>query len=332
MMNSTKLYVGRAHDLLSEVLPAGRVVVITDVNIDRLYPQLVRRYDHIIIGLGETNKSLQTVENIYSRLMEIGADRSTFILGIGGGIVTDIAGFVAATYMRGLDFGFVSTTLLGEVDASIGGKNGVNIGGYKNMVGTFRAPRFVISDMEMLATLPQRELRAGMAEVVKAALVGDAELFDYIERYASEDIYRDISKMRYIVERAVAVKMRIVEADALEGGLRRVLNLGHTLGHAIERCSREVNHGEAVAMGLVLIARAAVRYGVLSIECAERVEALLSRLGFKLQTPVSLHDVLREVKYDKKKRDNILRVVMPCEVGRCEIVEMTFDEFERLFE
>lgn len=142
--------------------------------------------------------------------MAMGADRSTFILGIGGGIVTDIAGFVAATYMRGVDFGFVSTTLLGQVDASIGGKNGVNVADYKNMVGTFRQPRFVISDVSMLDTLPERQLRAGMAEVVKSALVGDVDLFNYMEQAAGEKQYEEI------VLRAVAVKAHIVAQDECE--------------------------------------------------------------------------------------------------------------------
>lgn len=322
---ASTLYVGRAAELLDRVVPDGRVVVITDANIDRLYPDLVHRYDYIIIGQGEGVKSLQTVERVYRELMTMGADRSTFILGIGGGIVTDIAGFVAATYMRGVDFGFVSTTLLGQVDASIGGKNGVNVADYKNMVGTFRQPRFVISDVSMLETLPERQLRAGMAEVVKSALVGDADLFNYMEQAAGEKQYEEI------VLRAVAVKAHIVAQDECEGGIRRLLNLGHTLGHALEKCTREVNHGEAVAIGMSQIAHASVRCGMLASHDAERVDALLQSLGFCLTPPVSMTDVLREVKYDKKKRDNMLKVVMPVRIGECVVREMTFDEFGQLF-
>ena len=322
---ASTLYVGRAAELLDRVVPDGRVVVITDANIDRLYPDLVHRYDYIIIGQGEGVKSLQTVEKVYRELMAMGADRSTFILGIGGGIVTDIAGFVAATYMRGVDFGFVSTTLLGQVDASIGGKNGVNVADYKNMVGTFRQPRFVISDVSMLETLPERQLRAGMAEVVKSALVGDADLFNYMEQAAGEKQYEEI------VLRAVAVKVHIVAQDECEGGIRRLLNLGHTLGHALEKCTREVNHGEAVAIGMSQIVHVSVRCGMLASHDAERVDALLESLGFCLTPPVSMTDVLREVKYDKKKSDNMLKVVMPVRIGECVVREMTFDEFGQLF-
>ena len=330
IMPGSTLYVGRAVDVLSKVLPAGRVVVITDANIDRLYPDLVHRYEHIIIGSGEAIKSLRTVSEIYDKLMAMGADRSTFILGIGGGIVTDIAGFVAATYMRGLDFGFISTTLLGQVDASVGGKNGVNVAGYKNMVGTIRQPRFVISDVEMLHTLPCRERRAGMAEAVKSAIVGDAVLFDYIEECANDDLYNSVEYMQYIVSSSVAVKSDIVARDEMESGCRRVLNLGHTIGHAIEKCCRDINHGEAVAMGLSLIAHASSRRGMMCYDDVVRIDTTLIALGFNIEPPIPISNILREVKHDKKRKDNILRVVFPEKIGECVVVEMTIEEFEKL--
>lgn len=327
---TSTLYVGRAEELLERVLPEGRTIVITDANIDRLYPNLVRRYEHIIVGQGEVCKSLQTVERVYRELMTLGADRSTFILGIGGGIVTDIAGFVASTYMRGVDFGFVSTTLLGQVDASIGGKNGVNVADYKNMVGTFRQPRFVIADVEMLRTLPKRELRAGMAEVVKSAIIADAELFERLERCGGA-IYDSAEDMQEVMLGAVAVKARIVAEDEREGGVRRLLNLGHTLGHAIEKCTHEVNHGEAVAIGMSLVAHAAVCRGDLSEDVAKRIDSLLVALGLKLDMPVTITEMLREVKYDKKKKNNSIRLIVPVRIGECEIKELSFEELGQLF-
>ena len=327
---ASTLYVGRAEELLESVLPEGRTVVITDANIDRLYPNLVRRFEHIIVGQGEVCKSLQTVERVYRELMAMGADRSTFILGIGGGIVTDIAGYVAATYMRGVEFGFVSTTLLGQVDASIGGKNGVNVADYKNMVGTFRHPRFVIADVEMLRTLPKRELRAGMAEVVKSAIIADAELFERLER-CGEAIYDSVEDMQEAMLGAVMVKANIVKEDEREGGVRRLLNLGHTLGHAIEKCTHEVNHGEAVAIGMSLVAHAAVRRGDLGEDVAERIDRVLMQLGLKLEMPVTMTEMLREVKYDKKKKNNTIRLIVPKRIGECAVVEMSFEELEQLF-
>ena len=327
---TSTLYVGRAEELLERVLSEGRTVVITDANIDRLYPNLVRRFEHIIVGQGEVCKSLQTVERVYRELMAMGADRSTFILGIGGGIVTDIAGYVAATYMRGVEFGFVSTTLLGQVDASIGGKNGVNVADYKNMVGTFRHPRFVIADVEMLRTLPKRELRAGMAEVVKSAIIADAELFERLER-CGEAIYDSVEDMQEAMLGAVMVKANIVKEDEREGGVRRLLNLGHTLGHAIEKCTHEVNHGEAVAIGMSLVAHAAVRRGDLGEDVAERIDRVLMQLGLKLEMPVTMTEMLREVKYDKKKKNNTIRLIVPKRIGECAVVEMSFEELEQLF-
>lgn len=328
--NASTIYVGRVSTAIDELMPRRRIIVITDVNVDRLYPDLVHRFDHIVIGIGESCKSLRTAEMLYKRLMEMGADRSTFILGIGGGIVTDVAGYVASTYMRGVEFGFISTTLLGQVDASVGGKNGVNVADYKNMVGTFSHPRFVILDVEMLRTLPPRELRAGMAEVVKTAMVGDRSLFNLIEQSAGGNIYTSRELMERIVYASVAVKCSIVERDERESGLRRILNLGHTIGHAIEKCTRDINHGEAVAIGLSVISHAAVRYGAMAESDAMRVDTLLERLGFELKLPVPIHNLLREVRLDKKKRDNILRVVMPKAIGECCVVEMPFDEFEKL--
>jgi len=251
----SEIYIGPTSDILPGVLPGGRVVVVSDATIDRLYHPMLAPYDTVLIGLGESIKTLQTVESIYRRFIELGVDRSTFVLGIGGGIVTDVAGFAAATYMRGLDFGFVSTTLLGQVDASVGGKNGVNVDGYKNMAGTFSQPRFVICDPGMLRTLSDREFRAGLAEVVKAAIIADADLFARIEATTFDDLRSDTDLLTDAVSASIRVKADIVERDERESGDRRKLNLGHTLAHAIEKCTNRLNHGEAVAGGTARGAR-----------------------------------------------------------------------------
>ena len=186
--NGSRVYVGSVEQLFKELLPEKRIIVISDSNIDRTHHDLIAPYEHILIGQGEQAKSLATTDEIYRKLIDMGADRSTFILGIGGGIVTDVAGFVASTYMRGVEFGFVTTTLLGSVDASVGGKNGVNVGGFKNMVGTFSQPRFVICDVALLHTLSDREFRAGLAEVIKTAILGDRELFELLENSSFEEL------------------------------------------------------------------------------------------------------------------------------------------------
>lgn len=327
----SRVEVGSVTELLPRLLPKRRVVVISDTNIDRHYHKLVSEYDHILIGLGETSKTLRTLDAIYHRFIELGVDRSTFILGIGGGIVTDVAGFAASTYMRGLDFGFVSTSLLGQVDASVGGKNGVNVDGYKNMVGTFTQPKFVICDVGMLRTLSPRELRTGLAEIIKAGVIADPELFTMLEGCDFSALTTDAERLKEIVYRAVKVKADIVERDERETGDRRLLNLGHTLAHAIEKSSSKFNHGEAVAVGLKLIADAACRRGVLTATDRDRIEALLLRAGFELEPPVELRTLLKAVKKDKKSEGNDIHIVLPTAIGRCIVEKMPLEEFRGMF-
>ena len=325
------IYIGPVKDILSGVLPEGRVVVVSDATIDRLYHPLLEKYDTVLIGLGESVKTLQTVETIYRRFIELGVDRSTFVLAVGGGIVTDVAGFAASTYMRGLKFGFVSTTLLGQVDASVGGKNGVNVDGYKNMAGTFTQPQFVICDPGLLRTLPDREFRAGLAEVVKAAIIADADLFGRIENTTFEALRTDTDLLTDAVSAAIRVKADIVERDEHESGDRRKLNLGHTLAHAIEKCSNRMNHGEAVAVGTALIAGAAVKLGVLSEADRDRIVHVLMQLGFDLTPPVDVKRLLKEVGKDKKNEEGILRIVLPVGIGACEVRPMKIDDFAALY-
>lgn len=327
----SEIYIGPTSDILPGVLPGGRVVVVSDATIDRLYHPMLAPYDTVLIGLGESIKTLQTVESIYRRFIELGVDRSTFVLGIGGGIVTDVAGFAAATYMRGLDFGFISTTLLGQVDASVGGKNGVNVDGYKNMAGTFSQPRFVICDPGMLRTLSDREFRTGLAEVVKAAVIADADLFTRIENVSFEALRADTDLLTDAISAAVRVKADIVERDEHETGDRRKLNLGHTLAHAIEKCSNRMNHGEAVAVGTALIADAAVKLGVLLPADRDRIVNVLEKLGFDLTPPVDVKRLLKEVGKDKKSEDGMLRIVLPVGIGDCEVRPMPIADFAALF-
>ena len=213
---TSDVYIGPAARLLPDLLPEGRVIAVTDDEVYRCHGELLAPFETLRIGRGERCKTLSTVEELCRRLIAAGADRKTFILGVGGGIVTDVAGFAAATYMRGVGFAFVSTTLLGQVDASVGGKNGVNVAGYKNMVGTFTQPRFVVCDPSLLATLPDREFRAGLAEAVKAAIIGDGALFELLERSTFGELRGDAGLLGRVVESAVGVKAAIVGRDEHE--------------------------------------------------------------------------------------------------------------------
>ncbi len=329
---NTTVYMGRVEELLPQLLTARRVIVITDSNIDRCHHSLISSYEHIIIGLGEQAKSFATLEMVYTKLMDMSADRSTFLLGVGGGVVTDITGFVATTYMRGVDFGFIPTTLLAQVDASVGGKNGVNVGGYKNMVGTFSQPNFVICDVALLSTLPAREFRAGLAEVIKAAIIADPQLFAKLEESTFEQLRADSNLLWHIIEAALKVKIDIVANDEREKGLRRVLNLGHTIAHAIETNSRLYNHGEAVAMGMCCVADVALRYGVLTAEDNRRIKALCCHYGLAVELPQEgIVPLLKTIRKDKKRNGNSLHLILPTSIGSVVDKQLTFDEIEQIF-
>lgn len=325
--SGSNVYIGPVADLLPGLLPEGRVVAVSDEEVARCCATVIGGRETLLVGRGEASKTLRTVETLYRAFLERGVDRETFILGIGGGIVTDVAGFAASTFMRGLRFGFVPTTLLGQVDASVGGKNGVNVDGYKNMAGCFAQPEFAVCDPALLATLPDREFRAGLAEVVKAAIIADADLFARIEGATFGALRRDGDLLTDAIGASVRVKADIVGRDERETGERRKLNLGHTLAHAIEKCTDRMNHGEAVAVGTALIAGAAVRLGTLSEGERLRIVRLLEALGFDLRPPVPLRELLREVPRDKKSANGLLHIVLPVGIGDCDVRPMTVEAF-----
>jgi 3-dehydroquinate synthase len=343
----TKIVFERAGDAIDALVGGRRVVAITDINVARLWAEFTGRWENIVVGAGERHKTLATVENIYRRLIELGADRDVLILGVGGGVVTDMAGFAAATWMRGVGFGFVPTTLLGMVDAAIGGKNGVDVGGFKNMAGTFAEPEFVVCDTGFLATLPDRELRAGLAEALKAGIIGDAELFALLEANTFDRIKNDGALLTEIVRRAVAVKMAIVGRDPREAGERRLLNLGHTVGHAIESLGegrlhgeavatsgghhtslRPLLHGEAVAVGMAAAARMAVAMGMLDPAAAARITGALTALGLPTSTDLDPTLLLDAIRADKKRYSDGVRFVLPVAIGHCTVRTLTICELQ----
>lgn len=329
--NNSRVYFGQAKAILKELLPEMRIIVISDSNIDRTHHTLLANYEHILIGQGEQAKSLTTLEEVYRRLIDMGADRSTFILGIGGGIVTDVAGFVASTYMRGVKFGFVTTTLLGAVDASVGGKNGVNVGGFKNMVGTFSQPQFVVCDASLLSTLPKREMRAGLAEVIKTAILGDSELFEILERASLDTLCKDNALLEEVITRCVRVKASVVAEDEREGGRRRVLNLGHTIAHAIEKSSSKFSHGEAVAIGLYHITKSALAENMIAEKDAHRILSLIEQYGFETALPIDRNQLLKAVEGDKKRSGNSLHLIFPTAIGAVEDKVLSYSDLSSVF-
>jgi 3-dehydroquinate synthase len=309
----------------------ARRVYVTDPNVRRAWGGRLVGGDVVEVGLGEDAKTLETVERVYDRWLELGVDRSTLIIGVGGGIVCDVAGFAASTYLRGLPFGFVASTLLAQVDASVGGKNGVNLHRYKNLVGVFRQPRFVVCDFELLRTLPARELGCGLAEVVKAAAIADAELFELLERTSRAELFADTALLEEVVARAVGVKARIVAEDELETGEERVkLNFGHTLGHAIEKTRPEIVHGEAVSLGMVAAARLSVASGLLPAAEAERLVRLLARLELPTALPMDSEAVVAAMAKDKKRFGDNIRFVLLERLGAAVVRPVPVRELTRV--
>ena len=324
----SQVLIGDALPALESLLPKARVIVITDRNLLHHYRELVESYEYIIVGQGEQNKTLPTVQDIYTRLMEMGADRECYILGIGGGIVTDIAGFAASTYMRGLRFGFIATSLLAQVDASVGGKNGVNFEGFKNMIGVFNQPDFVICDASMLATLPEREFRAGMAEMIKSAIVGDPELFRLLESHTFEELRTDRALLTRAITAAAKVKASIVDADEREAGERKKLNLGHTFAHAIEKESVRYIHGEAVAIGTAIIAQLSEQIAGLVPGEYARIISVFEKMGLPTLSPIDPPKLLPAVRADKKRDSEAINMVLVRGIGDCEVRKMPFAELE----
>ena len=311
---TSEIRVGKVEELLPLLLPKGRVVAVVDRNVSHLCSRLGVE-EFFVVDASEEAKTIDTAAKIWSHLVDVCADRNTFLLGIGGGIVTDLVGFVAATYMRGVRFGLVPTTLLAQVDAAIGGKCGVNFGGYKNMVGCFAPASWVVCDVRLLATLGHRELRSGMAEVVKTAILGDATLFALCEENNLDSLAGNDVVFGEVVRRAAAVKCAIVRRDLLEGGERRKLNLGHTLAHAIESLTREYTHGEAVAIGLAYVAAKSLHEGVLTQNDYNRIIEILHRYNLPTSVDLPEDDLWAAMDHDKKNKEGQIGWVLPTGIG-----------------
>lgn len=322
--NNSTIYFGRVAQLLPQIIGTHKHFAVTDKKVLRHHPELFENMPYATIGQGEKHKTLKSVGKLYIDFIEQHLDRNSLILGIGGGIVTDVAGFATATYMRGVDFGAVPTTLLAQVDASVGGKTGVNIDRYKNMAGVFAQPRFVICDVGLLNTLPNREFVAGMAEVIKAAIIGDEELFDILERNNISTLRQDPATLEWIIYRAVKVKAEIVSRDERESGERRLLNLGHTMAHAIERCCAKVNHGEAVAIGIAMATRVAMAQGRLDADSGNRIEQLLLRYGLSINNNISIEQLIEVIHHDKKADNDSIWFIQPRRIGECHQVKCNF--------
>jgi 3-dehydroquinate synthase len=325
----SRIVIGEKLQNLSEYVHGRKCVVITDASILEHYRDQLPDWPIITVGQGEQNKTTDTLNEIFGKLVDLEADRSHFIVGIGGGIVCDVAGFAASVYMRGLPFGFVSTTLLSQVDASVGGKNGVNFRKYKNMLGVFSQPEFVICDPRMLQTLKKNVYISGFAEIVKAGAIRSESLIGTLERNTDKALDADPEVMEDIIYRSVRIKADIVETDEKEKGERRKLNFGHTFAHAFENMT-DIIHGEAVSIGMVLASRLSVALGYLPEADATRITNLLERLQLPVKPAVDIEQALAPMKKDKKREGDSVHMVLLKHIGEAIIEKIPYNKLEEL--
>ncbi len=311
-----------------------RLVVVTNVTVAPLYlDQVVTSLsdagfntDTIVVADGESFKTTSTLNEIYTQLLELGCDRSSAIVALGGGVIGDMAGFAAATFMRGIPFVQVPTTLLSQVDSSVGGKTAVNHPLGKNMIGAFYQPRYVMIDVKTLETLLDRELVAGLAEVIKYGMIYDGGFFVWLENNVGSLLDRDHAALAYAITTSCQIKARVVEQDETESSVRAILNFGHTFGHAVEQLSGYGNvlHGEAVAIGMVVAAKLSNQLGLCSLDDIKRLVALLSTCGLPIAAPkFSVEQYVAAMCRDKKVQDGVLRVVLNRGIGGYEMHSLT---------
>ncbi len=319
-------------EFISNRLEPSRSIIITHPSVKKFFGEQIKsgltkagHYPDIIeIPEGETSKSLQQAELIYNRMLEMKCDRKSVLIALGGGVVGDLTGFIAATYQRGIPFIQIPTTLLSQVDSSVGGKTAVNHPRGKNMIGTFYQPKLVVIDLDTLKTLPIKELRAGLAEVVKYGVIADPELFAFLENNSEKILSLNPDCLEHIIETSCAIKAQVVERDERESRHRMILNFGHTFGHSIETLTNytEYLHGEALSIGMVQAALLSVETGLCNEDVPMRITNLLKKLGLPIQAPdLRSKDIIKSMYHDKKSSHNKLRFILAKAIGSVEIVD-----------
>lgn len=330
-------------EIAREVNRGARALIITDDNVGPLYAAPVStsleaagyRCTVATFPTGEEHKRPETYIDLLERAAVEELDRADLIVALGGGVVGDVAGFVAATYMRGIDFIQIPTTLLAMVDSSVGGKTAIDLAAGKNLAGAFWQPRAVLADVGCLGTLSDAQFADGCGEVVKHAMIADADLFAELEStpLTPELLKRDLSRVAWLVARNIDIKRAVVEADEREGGLRKLLNFGHSIGHGVEAAEGyRLGHGVCVAIGMVAIASSAVTAGALAQDVPARLAALLEAHGLSLAFHADAESVFAEALHDKKRTGDAIELVIPREVGGAALARTPLDEFRRILE
>lgn len=304
---------------LKQILPVDKAIIITDEHIAAAHPSKLKGWKTIIIKAGEEYKTQATVDGIIQQLIALHADRKSILIGVGGGVVTDITGYVASIYMRGISFGFVPTSLLAMVDACIGGKNGIDVGDYKNMVGTINQPQFLLYDVSLLKTLPYAHWRNGFAEIIKHAAIKDISMFKELENTSLQKIQKNKMLLQNLIRRNVFIKTKVVQQDEFEKNERRQLNFGHTLGHALEK-QYDLLHGEAVAIGMAFAAN--LSHQLISFKGIDRLINLIAQYDLPTQIDYDADKAFELLQHDKKQESNWMNFVLLQKIGKATVEKM----------
>lgn len=325
----TQLYLSAGMTQLKRITDQRSTVLVTDENIYKAHEQRFKGWNTIILKAGEEFKTQGTVDNLIETLIEMEADRSTTLVGVGGGMITDITGYSASVYMRGLRFGFLPTSILGLVDASIGGKNGVDVGEFKNMVGTIRQPAFILHDLTFLKSLPRKEWENGFAEIIKHACIKDARMFSELEKGSIEKYMSGQNAIAALIEKNTLLKSKVVRADETEKGERRLLNFGHTLGHALEM-QYELMHGQAIAIGMT--AACHISEKLTGFKDTERVVSLLEKYGLPTYADFDKQKVFEVLKMDKKRVRKEMNYVLLEKIGKAVVRSIPLKQLEKIIQ
>ena len=315
---------------IGKLVKDASIVIITDDMVFDHQAEKMVGYPVIKFAAGEESKNQATVDHIIRELINLGAHKNTFLIGIGGGVVTDITGYVASVYMRGIKFGLVPTSILAMVDAAIGGKNGIDAGVYKNMVGTICQPEFIFYDYSFLQTLPVKEWVNGFAEIIKHACIKDALLFAFLEKYSLHEYQADKTLIADLIEKNVEIKMQVVTNDEFEKGERKLLNFGHTIGHAIENL-HGLPHGHAVSIGIVAACNLSEKINGFHFKDAAKIVKLLSQYHLPVDVETDHAKVFEVLKMDKKRKDDGVNFILLKSIGNAEIKFIRLTDLEKHF-
>jgi 3-dehydroquinate synthase len=318
-------YVDADFKQIDKVIDKNKSIIITDENIFKAHTSKFKNWNVITLKPGEAFKVQATVDAVIEQLIEFKTDRKTMLVGVGGGVITDLTGYIASIYMRGLPFGFVPTSLLAMVDASIGGKNGIDVGEYKNMVGVIRQPSFLFYDLSFLKSLPGSEWSNGFAEIIKHASIVDKNLFSLLEKNNLSSVKRNKKLLQEIVLKNIKIKTGIVKKDEFEVGDRKLLNFGHTLGHALET-QYELTHGQAISLGMVFAASISQKY--LGFKEVSRIESTLLQYGLPTRADFDVDRVFKILQMDKKRVSKQINYVLLEKLGKAIIRQLEVESIK----